>query len=105
MKQSITVPDAAILWHDKPYIQIEQIRFNENFNQYFEGIIMSNKTLRTGMQRTPYKKYYKITSCASSYKEKFTGANRQFDYLEISFVYNKSDAYKTIYDSYDLELA
>ena len=66
---------------------------------------MSNKTLRTGMQKTPYQKHYKINSGASSYKREFTGANRQFHYLEISLVYNKSDAHKTIYDSYNLELA
>ena len=35
----------------------------------------------------------------------FKGVQRQFDWLKISIVYNKSFQYKTIYDSYDLELA
>ena len=35
----------------------------------------------------------------------FKGAQRQFDWLEISIVYVKSNQHTTIYDSYDLELA
>ena len=38
----------------------------ENFPQHFEGIIMSSKTLRTGIQKAPYKKNYEINSGASS---------------------------------------
>ena len=102
---TVTAPDVAFLWHDWPYMQYEQTRIDENFRQYFEGIVMWNKTLRTGMYKTPYQKNYKIKSGASSYKVEFTGTNRLFDYLDISLVYDKSDAHKTIYDSYDLELA
>ena len=32
------------------------------------------------------------------------GANRQFAWLEISLVYDKSDQHQTIYDSYDTEV-
>ena len=46
---------------------------------------MSNKTLRTGMQKRSYQKSYEIKSGAS-YKVEFTGPNRQFDYLEISLI-------------------
>ena len=35
----------------------------------------------------------------------FKGAQTQFDWLEISIVYDKSYQHTTIYDSYDLELA
>ena len=42
----------------------------------------------------------------SLYKLWFTEANTRFDYLEISLIFHdKRDAHKTIYDSYDLELA
>ena len=34
----------------------------------------------------------------------FVGANRQFTFLELSLVYDKSDQHKTIYDSYNLEV-
>ena len=32
-------------------------------------------------------------------------ANRQFDWIEVSLVYDKSDKHTTIYDSYNVELA
>ena len=35
----------------------------------------------------------------------FLGANRQFDWIELSLVYNKSNKHPTIYDSYNVELA
>ena len=35
----------------------------------------------------------------------FQGANRQFAWLEISLVYDKSDQHQTIYDSYNAEVA
>ena len=56
---AINAPDVAILWHDRCYIQYKQGRRDENFCEYFEGIIMSNKTLRTRMQKTPYQKIAK----------------------------------------------
>ena len=35
----------------------------------------------------------------------FLGANRQFDWLKLSLVYNKSDSHNTVYDSYNAEMA
>ena len=35
----------------------------------------------------------------------FLGANRQFDWIELSLVYNKSNKHTTIYDSYNVEMA
>ena len=35
----------------------------------------------------------------------FLGANRQFDWIEISIVPDKSDKHTTIYDSYNREMA
>ena len=102
---AITASNAAILGYYRSYIQYEQISLDEYFRHYFEGIIMSSKTFRTGMQKSLYQKNYKINSGASSYKGEFTRANRKFNYLDISLVYVKSDAHKIIYDSYDLELA
>ena len=45
---AITAPEAEVLWHDRHYIHI---RLDENFRQYFEGIIMSNKIFRTRIQK------------------------------------------------------
>ena len=35
----------------------------------------------------------------------FLGANRQFDWIELYLVYDKSDIHTTIYDSYNVEMA
>ena len=35
----------------------------------------------------------------------FLGANRQFDWMEISLVYDKSDKRTTIYNSYNVQMA
>ena len=35
----------------------------------------------------------------------FLGSNRQFDWLEISMVYDKCDKHTTIHDRYNVELA
>ena len=35
----------------------------------------------------------------------FLGANRQFDWIELYLVYDKSDKHTTIYDSYNVEMA
>ena len=66
-----------------------------------------NTLLNKKKTKTKTKKKNEISSGTSSYKGEFalaTLANRQFNYLEISLVYDKSDTHKTIYDSYDIEL-
>ena len=35
----------------------------------------------------------------------FLGSNRQFDWLKISLVFNKSDKHTRLYDSYNVKLA
>ena len=42
---------------------------------------------------------------SDSIKIDFSDSNRQFDWWEISIVYDKSDNHTTIYDSYNVELA
>ena len=58
-----------------------------------------------GTQKTPLQKTYEINVGQDSIDIDFLGANRQFDWLEISLVYDKSDKNTTIYDSYNDELA
>ena len=58
-----------------------------------------------GTQKTPLQKTYEINVGQDSIDIDFLGANRQFDWLEISLVYDKSDKHTTIYDSYNHELA
>ena len=56
-------------------------------------------------QERPIQKTYEIKQGSDSLNVEFLGENRQFDWLEISIVNNKSDKHSTIYDSYNRELA
>ena len=67
--------------------------------------MVSKKILRMGAQKTPLQKTYEISVGQDSLDVEFTGLNRQFDWLEISIVHDKSDRHTTIYDSYNRELA
>ena len=88
-----------------PFIQYEQILLNKNFRQYLETKIVSKKISRMGAQRTPIQKTYEIHTGQDSLKIDFLGANRQFDWIELSIVYDKSDKHISIYDNYHVELA
>ena len=102
---AIPAPDAKIIFTKAPYIQYEQILLDKNFRQYLETIMVSKKIIRMGTQKTPLQKTYEINVGQDSIDIDFLGANRQFDWLEISLVYDKSDKHTTIYDSYNHELA
>ena len=58
-----------------------------------------------GAQKTPIQKTYEIKTGSDSLNVEFLGANRQFDWLEVSIVNDKSNKYTTVYDSYNRELA
>ena len=58
-----------------------------------------------GAQKTPLQKAYEISKESDSLNIEFLGSNRQFDWIEISIVPDKSDKHTTIYDSYNRELA
>ena len=102
---AIPTPDVKIIFTKAPYIQYEQIFLDKNFIPYLETIMVSKKIIRMGTQKTPLQKTYEINVGQESIDIDFLGANRQFDWLEISLVYDKSDKHTTIYDSYNHELA
>ena len=58
-----------------------------------------------GAQKTPLQKTYEIGEGQDSLNVEFLGSNRQFDWLEISIVSDKSHKHTTIYDSYNKEIA
>ena len=58
-----------------------------------------------GAQKTPIQKTYEIQKGSDLLNVEFLGANRQFDWIEISIVPDKSDKHTTIYDSYNREMA
>ena len=67
--------------------------------------MVSKKVLRMGTQKAPLQKTYEINVGKDSLDIDFLGTNRQFDWLEISLVYDKSDKHTTIYNSYNVKMA
>ena len=67
--------------------------------------MVSKIILGMDAQKTPIQKTYEIQKGLDSLNIEFLGANRQFDQIEISIVPDKSDKHKTIYDSYNREMA
>ena len=102
---AIPALDAKVIFTKAPYIQYEQILLDKNFRQYLETIMVSQKILRMGTQKTPLQKTCGINVGQDSLDIGFLGSNRQFDWIEISLVYDKSDKRTTIYDSYNVEMA
>ena len=84
-------PDAKIIFTKAPFIQYQQLLLDKNFRQYLETVMVSKKILRMGAQKTLIQKTYEISTGQDSLNIDFLGANRQFDWIEISIVYGKSD--------------
>ena len=87
----IPEPDAKIIIYEASFISYPQIKLNENFDVYFNAILKSKKALRTGIQMTPYQRSSEINVGTQSINAGFIGANRQFSFLEVSLVHDKSD--------------
>ena len=98
-------PDALINIYDRPYISYQELKLTETADVYLSGILRSETALRQGVLPSPYQKLFEINTGTQSFTCTFKGAQRQFDWLEICVVYDKSYQHTTIYDSYDLELA
>ena len=107
-KKAASIPDesdALIQFHDRPYIAYEEINLTKTMDIYLSGILRSEQALRMGVLPSPYQQEFEIATGTQSLTVTFQGAQRQFEWLEISLVYDKSNQHLTIYDSYDLELA
>ena len=98
-------PDANVYFHAIPYLQYEQIKLNNTFNKYITKAISSKRVLRTGIKPTPYQKSYEINVASQSHVVEFKGTNKQFSFIEISLVFDKSEQHNSVYDSYNFELA
>ena len=61
--------------------------------------------MRTSIQRTPYQKGYELIAGSQSRTITFNNAYKQFSFLEISLVFDRSDQHKSIYNSYNAEVA
>ena len=98
-------PDALIQFHDRLYISYQELNLTETFDIYFSGFLRAETALRMGVLPAPYQQLFEINKGIQSLTVTSKGAQRQFEWLEISLVYNKRYQHLTIYDSYDLKLA
>ena len=95
--QAATVPansDAKIIYHDTPYIYYQQITLDDNFLTYFKATLYAETALRTGVFNAPYQQSFELNVGTQSRKINFYGAAVQFEILEVSLVYDKSDRIK-----------
>ena len=104
-ENAIGAPDAQAVFVRASYSHYEQILLTRNFRQYLEIIMLSSKVLKMGVQKTPYQKTYELPAGSQVFTMDFKGCERQFDWLEISLLYDKSDKQLAIYHSYNVECA
>ena len=96
------MPDTQIIFTKPPFLQYEQFLLDKNFRQYLETIMVSKKILKMGVQKILIQKTYKISVSSDSTNVDFLSSNRQFDWIEMSLVFDKSDKLTTICDSYNI---
>ena len=102
---AIPTPDAKIILDSAPYLFYHQFNLEDTYRTYLEGALVSSRKLRGGLKLFPYQKSYEIVTGGQSKTFTFTNAFKQFEFLEISLVYDSSDQHLTIYDSYNAEVA
>ena len=105
---AVPAPNAKIIFTKVPFLQCEQLLLDKIFRQYLETIMFSKKILMMGVQKTPIQKKKKkkneIKIGTETIKIYFLASNRQFDWIELSLIYDESDKHTTIYNSYNVEL-
>ena len=101
----LSTVDASIVFTSAPYILYEQFILENNFRTYLEGTMISKHVLRAGIKPTPYQKSVELVTGTESRVVNFQGANKQFSFLSISLVHDKSDQHRSTYNSYNAELA
>ena len=100
-----TDPDASIEFWDRPYIDYQEITLTSVWETYLKEILRDESSLRMDVLPNPFQQTFEVATGAQTISVDFQGASREFNWLEISLVYDKSYAHETVYDSYDLELA
>ena len=97
--------EAKIILDSAPYILYQQFELDDNFRTYLEGVMISENHLRTGIKKTPLQKSYEMIAGSQSRTEMFNNTFKQFSFLEISLVFDRSDQHVSIYNSYNAEVA
>ena len=98
-------PNAKIIFHGDLYIQCQQILLDDNFLAYLNASLRSKTVLRMDIFNAPYQQSFEMNVGAQSRKVHFYSFPSQFEFIEISTVYDRSEQHQTICNSYELELA
>ena len=67
--------------------------------------MISNKVLRMIIKKNPYQKTYELIRGAQSRTITFDLSNKQFSFLKISLTFDSGYQHKSMYDSYNAEVA
>ena len=97
--------NAGIIFNSALYIKYEQFNLDDNFRTYLKGVMLYEHVLRMRIKPTPYQKSFELVTGTESRVVDFPAANKQFSFLAISLMYDKSNQHRSIYDSYNAELA
>ena len=97
--------DAEIILTSATCIMYEQFKLDNNFRTYLEGVLSSEHILRIRIRDTLYQKSFELVADTESRVVELQGSNKQFSFLTVSLVYDKSDQHRSIYDSYNGEVA
>ena len=90
--------DAKIIIDSMPYLLYYQFDLDDVYRTYFESAMVSENLVRTGIRKTPLQKSYELVAGAQSKTITFNNAFKQFSFLEISLVFDRSDHHLSIYN-------
>ena len=97
--------DAKIIIDSTLYLLYYQFDSDDVYRTYFKSAMISENLFRTGIRKTPLQENYELVAGPQSKTITFNNKFKQFSFLEISLVFDRSDHHLSIYDSYNSEVA
>ena len=89
----------------KKNLLYHQFNLDNSFRTYLEGALVSENSLRIGLQKSPMQKSYEMAVGSQSRTVTFNNVFKQFSFLEVSLIYDRSNQHLSIFDSYSAEVA
>ena len=96
---------AKIIIDSTLYLLYYQLDLDDVYRTNFESTMVSENLLRTSIRKTPLQKSYELVAGTQSKTITFNNKFKQFSFLEISLVFDRSDHHLSIYNSYNSEVA
>ena len=97
--------DAKVVIDSTPNLLYYLFDLDDVYRTYFESAMVSENLLRTGIRKTSLQKSYEHVAGAQAKTITFNNTFKQFSFLEISLVFDRSDHHLSIYNSYNSEVA